>query len=90
MARRKITLDEVLYTVQFGHAVHRTGAVFFILRWRDIPLSDRWDERLTRREGTVVLVEEGAVVRTVYRNKSAYHDVRKKMKYREACYRLMR
>jgi hypothetical protein len=80
MARRHITPEEVLYTLRFGEQVHRTGAVFFILRRRDIPREDRWNECCVKREGTVVVLEEDAVV-TVYRNRSAYHDVRKKLKY---------
>ncbi len=81
MARRGITPDDLLYTLRFGKKEHRTGAVFFILRRRDIPVQDRRNERIAKRDGTVVLLEEDAIV-TVYRKRSAHHDVRKKLKYR--------
>jgi hypothetical protein len=80
MARRHISLEDVLYTLRFGTCLHRTGAVFFILRRRDIPLHDRWKECFAKREGTVILLEEDTIV-TVYRNRAAYRDVRKKLKY---------
>jgi hypothetical protein len=68
--------------LRFGTQVHRTGVIFFFLRKRDIPIADRSNSRYAAKEGTVVLLTGDAEVITVYRNRSAYQGIRKKLKYR--------
>lgn len=74
-------MREVDYIRQFGKPVHRTGVTFYVLRRCDIPRDDRRIDRFAKLEGAVILVGENEVI-TVYRNRSAYRQVRKKHKYR--------
>ncbi len=79
--QRNLSAAQVSYVVQYGKPVHRTGITFYILRRRDIPECHRRNDTCAKLEGTVVLVGDASVI-TVYRNCGAYHQVRKKLKYR--------
>lgn len=70
------------YVRRFGKPVHRTGVTFYILRKRDIPLEHRRNDVYAKLEGAVILVGDDGGVVTTYRNKRAYRQVRKKVKYR--------
>jgi len=78
-AQRSITEIDAAYVWRHGKRVHRTGCTFFVLRRRDIPLTDLRNDAFAKLEGAVLLVENGKVI-TTYINKGAYRDILKKSK----------
>jgi len=54
MERRRIDLRQVELALCWGLELHRAGAVFFVLRRRDIPYELRTDPAIRRAEGTTV------------------------------------
>jgi hypothetical protein len=85
MAQRNLSLADVLYVLEHGECLHRTGITIYILRKRDIPQKDRKVSEIMRLEGTVVLTglsQDGNLdVITMYRNKIASRTIRCKKKY---------
>jgi hypothetical protein len=81
-ARRNVVFDAVDYVLAHGRMVQRTGATFYFLGKRDIPVSDRRAAETARLAGTVVLVASTGEVITVYRNQRALPVIRRKLKYR--------
>jgi hypothetical protein len=80
--QRNLSEDEVNFVIQNGEMTRRTGAIFFLLRRRDIPKQYARDQRIARLVGTTVLVDkEWSVVITVYRNDEARKKDRRKSKY---------
>ena len=82
-AQRNLTEQEICYVVDYGETFHRSGAVIYFLRQRDIPLADRRDEEIVRLAGTaVVLSSDDRVLVTVWRNKrSGRKVIRRKPDY---------
>lgn len=76
MERRRIDLRQVELALCWGLELHRAGAVFFVLRRRDIPHELRTDPAIRRAEGTTVVLEDGRIS-TVYRNTNIKHLLRK-------------
>ncbi len=76
MKRRRIDLHQVELALCWGVELHRAGAVFFVLRGRDIPHELRTDPTIRRAEGTTVVLENGRIS-TVYRNRDIRHLLRK-------------
>lgn len=66
MAQRNLSLVDVSFVVTHGTRYWRAGALHIVLRYKDIPSSER--RAFTRLDGTVVLLDDAAtVVKTVYR-----------------------
>ena len=74
-------MSEIHYVRHYGKPIHRTGVTFYVLRRRDIPVTNLREDRYAKLEGAVVLVGEDEVI-TAYRNRAAYRQIRKKHKYR--------
>ena len=85
MAQRNISVDDLLYILERGERVHKTGITIYILRKRDILKNDLKKSEITRLEGTVVLTgfsQDGKLeVITMYRNRDGFRAVRYKAKY---------
>lgn len=79
LTERRLTVAQVEYVLEHGHRINRTGIAFCVLRRRDIPAEDR--EQARRLENTVVLVNDDDVAITVYRNRNALRDIRRKSVY---------
>jgi hypothetical protein len=80
LAQRRLSAEDVEYVLEHGHRLRRTGVEFCVLRSRDIPPADR--RVAGHLEGTVVLVADNGVAITVYRNRRALAEIRRKAKYR--------
>lgn len=76
MARRRIRARDIDLAMRLGQEVHAAGAVFYVLRQRDIPRDLRRDAEVRRAEGTTVVIERDRIS-TVYRNRSVGHLRRK-------------
>lgn len=70
---------ELEYVLDHGMRLRRTGVEFCVLRMRDVPPPDR--RTVGRLVGTVVLVGEDGVAITVYRNRRALAEIRRKPKW---------
>jgi len=80
--QRHLAKVEVLYVLHFGRRLYNAGVLMVFLGKRDIPLGDQHDASVTRLEGTAVLVDASSgLILTVYRNKAALKEHRKKPKY---------
>lgn len=81
-AQRNLGVSDVEYIMLWGHVIHRTGAVFYCLRAKDIPAQHRHLPRITRLMGAVVLTSRDEEIITLYRNPGALRDIQRKLKYR--------
>jgi hypothetical protein len=83
MRQRQFSQADLNYVREFGRLLRRTGICFYFLAARDVPLADRklpWVQRLV---GTTVLASaDQAAVITLYKNRNALRDIRKKTKFR--------
>lgn len=80
LAQRHLTLRHLAYVLAYGTEVSRTGAVFHILRRRDIDPADRQCDDIAKLEGVAVVMQDGCLI-TVYRNRRSYGNVQKKPKH---------
>ncbi|MEO7000525.1 MAG: DUF4258 domain-containing protein [Ktedonobacterales bacterium] len=80
--QRGITPTVIEYALTYGRLIQRTGVMFCVLGWRDIPPADRRNEWAAHLVGTVVLLDEDWRVITVYRKRSALRDIQRKLKRR--------
>lgn len=86
MAQRGIRTEDIEYVYEHGHRVYSGGVLHLFLRKKDIPQPDRRKSNARKLEGTTILLssEEKAEVITVYRNKQALPQLRRKLKYANA------
>lgn len=82
LAQRRLSAKEVEYVLEHGYPLRRTGVEFCVLRSRDIPPTDH--RVAGHLEGTVVLIADDGVAITVYRNRRALAEIRRKAKYRRS------
>jgi hypothetical protein len=85
MNQQRISRQEVELVIEHGTRVHNAGALFFFMGKRDLPetLSAADRERL---EGlTVVSSPDKRIVITVYKNRRAIRDIKRKPKYSVRC-----
>lgn len=82
MAQRNLSAEAIEYTVKYGQRYHNAGALHCFLGKKDIPKCDRKHDQVRRLEGTVVLLDsKSGTVITVYRNKCAPLEIRRKAKH---------
>jgi hypothetical protein len=83
MSQRSLTPADIEYVIDHTQPIYKAGGVFFFLGKKQIPHCDRHDNKLRRLEGTTVLVDSLSTwnVITVYRNRQAIKDIRRKAKY---------
>lgn len=88
MAQRGLSANDVVYVVDHGQCIRCAGVRHYVLRKRDIPISDLSNKRYARLEGTTVLMDPklGDSVITVYRNRLAIKAIRRKEKYDRTSY----
>lgn len=78
--QRALSPEQIAYVLMYGTLIFRAGALFYVLRRRDIEPDDLRSDDIAKLIGTVVLESEG-VITTVYRNAQPLRHVRKKQKY---------
>lgn len=67
---------------RYGVLEHRTGVLFYFVRRRDVHRYRTVEPRLARLEGVVMIQSLDGVVITVYRNRHALRQIRRKPKAR--------
>jgi len=83
-AQRNLTDDEVAFIMRHGRRIRSGGALHIFLGWRDIPNDRAIFQKYHHLEGaTLVINDDGhtPVLITVYRNRRALRDIRRKQKY---------
>jgi hypothetical protein len=66
---------------RYGILEYRTGARFYVLRRREVERHREVEPRLAKLHDLVMIVSaDGATVITVYRNKKALREIRRKPK----------
>jgi hypothetical protein len=82
MCQRCLSIPDVEYVVLHGQQHRCGGVVHYFLGRCNIPAKDQRQDYLRRLEGTTVLVDSRSrnSVITVYRNRSALKDIRRKAK----------
>lgn len=77
---RRISLDDLNLVMKYGTRIHNAGALFCFMRRRDIP-GDVPPVKAGRLEGlTLVLDTDETSVITVYRNRLAIREIKRKEK----------
>ncbi len=80
MAQRHLNATEIEYVILNGRRIYNAGTLFCFLGKQDIPKNER--SKFARLEGTTVLLDadQAEYVITVYRNRSALKQIRRKLK----------
>ena len=82
MAVRGLSKSDIYYVLDNGKCHFAAGAKIYFLGKRQIPDCDRKFSKISRLEGTVVLLsKDGHTVITAYRNKKSFVPIRSKAKY---------
>lgn len=77
--QRCFRAEDVEYVLDHGLRLRRTGIEFCVLRHRDVPPSDR--RGAGQLIGTVVLLGNDGVAVTMYRNRRALAEIRRRPKW---------
>lgn len=80
LAQRNLSEVDLAFILRYGQEIHRTGASFYFLGYRNIP--DEETRRQARLVGSTVVVNDYGVV-TVYRNKQALRKIKRKSKLKD-------
>lgn len=83
MAQRRLSVTDVEYVVDHGFRYYTAGVLHCFLGRHSIPFKDKSIKDFSRLEGTTVILEPNTkeVVITVYRNRTAFKNIRRKSKY---------
>ena len=84
LAQRNLSSRDIEYVLSHGRQIRNGKALFICLGRRDIPSADLRESRLTRLEGTVLVLDPmtGSHLTTAYRNRrSGIRDVKRKQKH---------
>ena len=85
VCQRALSFQDVEYVVQHGRRHWAGGVLHCFLGRKDIPKRDQRSDRFWRLEGTTVLLkiieDQTVAVITVYRNRKASRQFRRKAKY---------
>ena len=79
MAQRNVSLTAAALVIRYGTVEYRTGVEFYFLAQRDVPPGR--ERELEKLIGTTVVVRYGRV-ETVYRNRKALPNIKRKPKRR--------
>src|SRR4051794_36277274 len=83
-ARRNLSNEDIEFVIAHGSPLYCAGALHMFLRRRDIPKDKLADDRLTRLEGTILVINiqhATPILITVYRNRNNLKQIRSKAKY---------
>ena len=79
-AQSNLRASDMELVRQYGILEHRTGVRFYILRRREVERYRHVEPRLAKLHDIVMIVSSDNTVITVYRNKKALRDIRRKPK----------
>ena len=67
---------------RYGVLEHRTGVRFYFVRRQEVERYRKVEPRLVRLHGIVMILSQDNTVITLYRNRKALKDIRRKSKIR--------
>lgn len=79
-AQSNLRASDMELVRRYGILEHRTGVRFYILRRREVERYRKVEPRLAKLHDIVMIVSSDNTVVTVYRNKKALRDIRRKPK----------
>lgn len=79
-AQSNLRASDMELVRRYGILEHRTGVRFYILRRREVERYRKVEPRLAKLHDIVMIVSSDDTVVTVYRNKKALRDIRRKPK----------
>ncbi|HEX8217869.1 MAG TPA: hypothetical protein VF914_01505 [Chloroflexia bacterium] len=79
-AQSNLRASDMELVRRYGVLERRTGARFYILRRREVERYREVEPRLAKLHDMVMIVSNDDTVVTVYRNKKALRDIRRKPK----------
>lgn len=81
-SQRHLSNEEIEYIKYFGSRIRNSGALFFYLRKRDLPVEDQHRDWANHLVGTaLVMSKDGSSLLTVWRNrKNGLKNICKKRK----------
>lgn len=86
-AQSNLCDDDLDLVRRYGVLQHRTGACFYFVRKREVERYRSTEPRLAKLHDIVMIVSRDGTVITVYRNRHAQRDIRRKSKIYECpCY----
>ena len=80
-AQSNLRADDLDLVRRYGVLERRTGVRFYFVRKRDVERFGSVEPRLRRLHGIVMVLSNDNTVITVYRNRQALRDIRRKSKY---------
>jgi len=81
-SQRGVSLKHLDFLKKHGQKYYRTGIEIYFLGKKNIPKKLRSDDRYAKLEGTILMIGADGGIITVYRNRKALKDIRKKNKHR--------
>lgn len=86
-AQRNLKDDEVAFIMRHGRRIRSGGVLHIFLGRRDIPTDRATFQKYHHLEGATLVINDAGktpVLITVYRNRRALRDIRRKQKYDRA------
>jgi len=78
-AQANLDKEKLKIVLRFGRIINRGHAMFYFLGKRDLPLEIRFDDFFNKLIGTTLVMDPaGQTIITVYRNKKAMKNIKRK------------
>jgi hypothetical protein len=81
-AQSNLRADDYELVRRYGVLEHRAGVRFFFIRRREVERYRGIEPRLPKLHDIVMVLSSDDTIITVYRNRHALKDIRRKLKYR--------
>ena len=81
--QRGLPIEAINYILDHGKVFHKSGAIIYFLRKRDIPVNDQRYEQISRPEGTALVIsKDRRTIITVWRNRNnGLKNIKRKPRY---------
>ena len=79
--KRRISEQEIDLVMEYGYQIYQGGALFIFLRAKDLPIHIRHKFPKNLEGTTIVMDPQSNTILTLYRNKNALRDIKRKTKY---------
>ena len=80
-AQRNLGAEKLDTVLSYAQEIHRTGVIFYFLGKQNIPKEMRRNDCYSKLEGAVLLTSNDGELITAYRNRNAFHSIRRKAKH---------
>ncbi len=85
--QRRFSKNEIAYILRYARVIRKTGVRFYFLGSKDVPPADMRLPGVQRLIGATLLVgEDGPTIVTMYKNREALKEIKRKTKFRAGAY----